>query len=235
VNNDSILPSSPEALLATFGERIAEAYHFLLGIQPTKEFPLWVLKMGKSVREQMLSAAISKAIDAKDEAFLCGVFVGAMAAMRHHANTVTSADRAFSERMGLAAAKIAAPDEPPPKMPANGIVELLETQFPLDAIFKDFHAEPREVRGRFLEGMIEGSDLELLMQNGSLRPGLAHNTQILMLLFWPQLEAMKTRRKAYDAIQSLLKDTPAAQRSEEAFIRLAKDYGYKSRKYVKGG
>lgn len=223
------LPVTAEQLVDRFAQRAHDVWRYISGESSGCTAPSWVEKMGKAVREQTLAGKICAAIDNRDEPFLLGLINGMIVAVRHCVLCGQPEAFAFPLSAGLAFARKILPScEIPEGVRPQEIIDQPELTALFNTALSEIYKEKREARTRFLEGMIEGSDLELLMLNGPLRPGLALDTQLIMLFFWPELDAMKTRREAYEFIQFLFKDTPSALRGEEAFIKLAKSYGFKS-------
>jgi hypothetical protein len=234
----TFLPKNLEDVARLVAERVKDLFEGIVEPEKNHRFPPWVRKMGASIRQQSFSAQTSQAFAAKDEIFIIGFLGGMMMALQHFMQNAPKEHFIFAWMVGVeSAARIDAKQTEalPDCIKAGYIFQVPEIREKCIGMIDALPTIPPNDRRRLFEGIIAGSDLEEFIKNGPLRPGLALDTQIVMLLFWPEIEAMKTRREAYEFVQFLHRDTPAAQRSEEAFIRLAKDYGFKSRKSVKGG
>lgn len=187
--------------------------------------------MGKAFREQAFSRKASIAINKNDEAFLFGMFFGAMVALKHYCLNPDNELHRLGLMTGIAAAKKIAPDVPT-QIPQSieEVIESSELHTLFITAFSELHTESLETRTRFLEGMIEGNDLELFIKDAAMRAGSAYWVEFMMLLFWPEIEAMKTRREAFNFVQFCLKITHLNLTNEVAFIKLARHYQFKSKK-----
>jgi len=238
MNRYPFLPKTKEEMAQRVAYRTTELFQVIFTPESKNNYPHWVRKIASSLQSQILTPRAIKALADKDECFTSGFAGGIMIAVQHLMQNPSPNASAFSLLVGQKSIEnLNQPiQEPVAEVLATGrILQSPELRQTALAMLDELATLPIERRTIFFEGLQAGSDIESLVLDGAYRASIAHDTQIIMLLYWPELDGMKTRREAYDFLQHMFSETPSSQRSEEAFIRFAKDYGFKSRKTVKGG
>jgi hypothetical protein len=238
MNKYPFLPKTKEEAAQRFANRTTELFQVILTPESKHNYPNWVRKIASSLQSQILPPRAIKALAERDECFISGFIGGMTIALQHIMQNSSPNASAFSLLVGQKSLEnLNQPIQGPvSEVIATGtILQSPELRQMTLAMIDELATLPTERRTIFFEGLQAGSDIESLVLDGAFRASIAHDTQIIMLLFWPELDGMKTRREAYDFIQHMFTDAPSSKRSEEAFIRFAKDYGFKSKKAVKGG